>query len=146
MTAFETFLELTKAEWLDRIHLNWEKLFQISNKVLSQFSSIFTKETGTVKNDKATLILKPGAKPRYFAPKHSLFSESSGGSGDPETRRSKVMGESNIFRLGYTIGNSSQEWWGVRLCDDYKVTVNPSLQVTQHPLPNVQDMLAALGQ
>ena len=62
--------------WLDRICLDWKKMF-ISNVkakrtiqgVLSQFNSIFTEEIGTVKNAKATLILKLDAKPKFFPPR-----------------------------------------------------------------------------
>lgn len=34
---------------------------------------------------------------------------------------------------------------GVRLCGDYEVTLNPRLQVAQHPLPNPPDMFSSLG-
>ena len=34
---------------------------------------------------------------------------------------------------------------GVRICGDYKVTVNPQLHVAHHPMPNIHDMQAVLG-
>ena len=33
---------------------------------------------------------------------------------------------------------------GVRICGDYKVTVNSTLKVDQHPLPNPEELFVAL--
>ena len=33
----------------------------------------------------------------------------------------------------------------VRICGDYKVTINPSLQIDRHPIPRIQNLLAKLG-
>ena len=34
---------------------------------------------------------------------------------------------------------------GVRICGDYKVTVNSTLKVDQHPLPNPEELFVALS-
>ena len=34
---------------------------------------------------------------------------------------------------------------GIRLCGDYRVTVNPQMNIDKHPLPKIEDILASLG-
>ena len=34
---------------------------------------------------------------------------------------------------------------GVRLCGDFKVTINPNVIPEHYPLPNAEDMLASLN-
>ena len=48
-------------------------------------------------------------------------------------------------QVGSTDCASSQGQWENRICGDYKVTINQSLQVGQFPLPKPEGLFASLG-
>ena len=116
------------------------------SKLLERHKAIFDENQGTVKGVTASLLLKDDANPKFCPPRQIPFAL-------------KPLVEQEIQRL---VDNQSFEKvtysdWGtpivpvvksdgsIRLCGDYKVTVNPQLQVAQHPLPKPEDMFATLG-
>ncbi|GFT76976.1 transposon Tf2-11 polyprotein [Trichonephila clavipes] len=38
-----------------------------------------------------------------------------------------------------------EEWKNLRICGDYKVTINPGLKIEQYPLPRIEDIFAELS-
>lgn len=134
---------------LDNLYVNKVQTVQPEedlDKLLKKYDKIFDDKQGTVKGVKASLLLKADANPKFCPPRQIPFAL-------------KPQVEQEIQRL---IDNQSFEKvtysdWGtpivpvvksdgsIRLCGDYKVTVNPQLQVAQHPLPKPEDMFAALG-
>ena len=104
---------------------------------------VFKNELGTVKGVKASLKLKEGAEPKFFKPRPV-----------PYAMRDKVADE--IKRLeseGCLEKIKCSEWdapivpvlkpdGSVRICGDYKVTINPCLEVPQYPLPKAEDLFS----
>ena len=140
--------------WLEHIPLDWSNICSVKSRlleedlsqVLEQSKEVFQDGIGTVKNACASLQLQPNAQPKFHPPRQIPLPL-------------KPLVEQEIQRL---VNNGSWEkvtysdWGtpivpvvksdgGIRLCGDYKVTVNPQLQVAQHPLPKPDNMFAALG-
>lgn len=144
-------------DWLRHFQLKWPEILKVlkvdhkidtpESDVFSEFKEIFTDGHGTVKNTKATLVLKSDATPKFFAPRPFPFALKA--SVEQEIKR--LEAEGTWERVMYSD-------WGtplvpvakrdecVRLCGDYKVTLNPQLQVAQYPLPSPTNMFAALGE
>ena len=47
--------------------------------------------------------------------------------------------------MGCTDCSCTKDGWQFRICDDYKITINPVLEVDQHPLPLPEEILASLS-
>ena len=95
---------------------------------------------------KARLTPKPDAIPRFVKARHV-----------PYTVRSKIEEElEKLQQEGVLSPVTWSEWatpivavqkpdGSVRLCGDYKVTVNLAIQVERYPLPRIEDIFATMN-
>ncbi|XP_041961667.1 uncharacterized protein K02A2.6-like [Alosa sapidissima] len=147
--------------WLEKIKINWKKIkdsrkacdlqhmkteTKTLQQVLSEHENVFKEELGTLKGTKATIHVKANAVPRFFRPRSV-----------PYAMRAKV--EEEIDRLLKEKIITPVKWaeWAapvvpivkpdghIRLCGDYKLTVNTVSSLEQYPIPRVEDLFTALS-
>ena len=145
-------------EWPHTIRLDWcsIKLLQASlatsspkehlDVMLDKYSDVFENKLGTLTSAKAKLIIKDDSQARFLKARPMLY-----------TLKPKV--EEELQRLQNEGILTKVEWseWAtpivpvpkkdgsVRLCGDYKITVNPELQEEQYSLPHIEDIFANLA-
>ena len=136
--------------WLKNIKLNWGSIEKIScdlNSMLSRHQSVFKDELGTMQGVKAKLFVKPESKPKFFKPRQVPYALKRGI--EQELDRLENIGV--IEKVHYS------EWAApivpvvkpdnsIRVCGDYKITVNSDLEVDQHPLPNPEELFVELSE
>ena len=136
--------------WLMEIKLDWNQLFVVNyglgEEFLKKHRSVFDCQHGVIKGFKADLLLKKDVKPVFKKARPVPFSL-------------KEVVEKELDRLtkdGIMAPVMHSEWASpivvvpktdgrVRICGDYKVSVNPVLDVDQYPLPNIEDIFATLS-
>ena len=142
--------------WLAKIPINWSyiksltcsttvTLWQRLEQLITKYPGLVHDSIGKMADVKVHLTLKDGAVPVFMKARPV-----------PYSLRAKV--ETELARLEQE-GILTQVTWSdwvtpvvvlpkadgsVRLCGDFKVTVNPALNIDQYPLPRTEDILAAL--
>ena len=140
-------------DWLREIRLDWasikvvathstqETLQQLSQK----YAEVFQSGVGTMRRIRAHLTLKEGARPRFCRPRSVPFAIR-----EPVARELDRLEEAGILhKVEYSEWASPivpvpKKDGSIRICGDYKVTINPVLEVDQHPLPKPSDLMASL--
>ena len=142
-------------EWLRVIKLNWRDLKTVHvteqkaeklETVLKRHSAVFSKKLGTMKSVKARLTLKPDSVPKFFPPRNV-----------PYALRPRVEAElQRLTELGVISPVAHSDWATpvvpvnkkddtVRLCGDFKVTINQALCIDKYPIPRIEDLFASLA-
>ena len=139
--------------WLRSLKLDWKSICAVAREepttrlkaLLSQYPDLFQEELGTITPFYATLQLKNDAQPKFckarqvpFAIKEAI---------EKELDRLEACGI--LERVTYSewaapIVSVRKKDGKIRLCGDYKVTINPALEVDQYPLPRPDDLFATL--
>lgn len=146
-------------EWLRSIQLNWKsiKVMEMSSEsteptpgrlrnLLDRYSPVFQDGIGTLAQIKAKVALTENAQPKFHKARNL-----------PYALRPKV--EAELKRLEDQGILSKVEWseWAtpivpvvkksgaLRICGDFKVSINPVLQADQYPLPRIEDIFASLA-
>jgi hypothetical protein len=160
----ESAPHLLGREWLMKLRLDWptilktKGMYATSNKrgtqttderlkqLKAKYADVLAPGLGTVKGVKATLHVKEDARPVFHKARPVPFALRS--AVDAELRR--MQDEGVIYPVDYS------EWatplvcvpksdGTVRLCGDYKVTVNQVLHTDQHPIPTPEEVLAKIA-
>jgi hypothetical protein len=142
--------DLVGRDWLQSIQLNWHSIFKTlestdENDLIRDFEGIFDGERGTYQGIKAKIILKDGAQAKYFKARAVPYAlkEKIGKELD------KLETEGTIRKVQYSewaapIVPIVKEDGSIRICGDYKVTINPASQLDNYPIPKTEDLFANL--
>ncbi|XP_062554222.1 uncharacterized protein K02A2.6-like [Armigeres subalbatus] len=112
-------------------------------KLIAQYSSVCDQSMGKIVGLTAKLQLKPNAHPVYIKARPVPFSLRSA----VEQEIEKLVNDGVLEKVNHS------DWATpvvpvmkmnnkVRLCGDYKITVNRNLVVDEHPLPTVEELFA----
>ena len=140
--------------WLQSLSFNWGNIKKLRSSVqqpelellLAKYQPLFDDTLGTMKYHSARLELKEGAKPQFYRARSVPFA-----------LKDKIEEELNrLERTGVIVSVPSSEWatpivavpkpdGKVRICGDYKITLNPALDIDRYPLPTPENLFATLA-
>ena len=136
--------------WLSCIRLNWEEIHQVYNgslkTVLDRHAAVFQEGLGKLKGYKAKITLDPKAIPRFCKARPV-----------PYALKAKV--EDELDRLtaeGIIEPRQFADWAApivpvlkgdqtVRICGDFKQTINHASKLDRYPIPRIEDLFAGLA-
>ena len=133
-------------DWRSKIQLDWTPKEVMQHKVdqlLQKYESVFSEGVGTLKGHKADLKVEEGCQPSFHKPRQV-----------PYALRPKLEAElTRLEKDGILSKEEYSEWatpivkrnGSVRVCGDFKVSVNPVLFAEQYPLPRIEDIFANLA-
>ena len=134
-------------DWLAVLKVNWAKVYQVDKvDFLKPYESVFSEGMGTLKGMKAKFYVDDTVKPRFCKPRPVPFA-----------LRAKVEDELDRMQdAGIIRPVEFSEWaapivpvlkstGAVRICGDYKVTINRAVKVDKYPIPNVSDLFTQLS-
>ena len=145
-----TGASLLGRNWLQKICLNWQGTHQLQQtpalqETLHRYAEVFENEL-EIKGMEARIDVNPQAQPRFckarpvpFALKHKVEAELD-----------------RLQKEGIVEAVQSTEWvapivpvvksdGSVRICGDYRLTVNQASQLDSYPLPRVDEFFATLA-
>ena len=150
-------------DWLTQLKLKWEELFPLRapvhklerapspvDSLLSEFPDVFTDELGCLRDFKVHIPVPENVVPKYckarpvpYALRDRLDAELE------ELEKQGVWRRVEYSRWAapvVTVLKDSRDPMGpIRICGDYKQTVNKAAPLDGYPIPNTVDQLAMLA-
>jgi len=150
---------LVGRDWLDHVKLDWSSIFnvhkiktnhevdrQIEN-LLEDYQELFTDEIGKLQSHEAKLVLNADAVPKFVKSRTV-----------PYALKAKVRDEIDRLEQSDIIKKVDFAEWAspivpvvkdngeIRICADFKVTINKFMNIDRYPLPTPEDLFNKLAQ
>ncbi|XP_072020487.1 uncharacterized protein [Amphiura filiformis] len=144
-------------DWLTRIQLDWKRIFDVkrvqtkhakTKSIEEEISmyDVFKEGRGCIKDVKVKLELVEDAKPKFYKPRPVPFALKDKVADELE----KMVKDGVLEKVDYSdwatpIVPVRKPSGDVRVCGDYKITINPVLKAKEHPLPTPDELLLKLN-
>ena len=133
--------------WLESVRLDWHETHSVVRsslqEVLDRHQPVFQPGLGKMRGFEAKLYVDPMAKPRYYRPRSV-----------PYALTSKIEEElDRLVEEGTLESVETADWAApivpvlksdkknLRICGDFRLTVNPVAKLDNYPIPIVEDLL-----
>ncbi len=153
--------------WIHQVDLPWDELFpkKASNsgsqqeiltvkksvhpigldKLLCEFSDLFKDEMGYCSKLEAKVHLKPDAEPKFFKPRPVPYSmQEKVGKELDRLEKNGIIEKIDFSDWAAPTVDVIKPSGALRMCADFKVTINPQINVDQYPLPTPEDLFNRL--
>ncbi|XP_021364454.1 uncharacterized protein K02A2.6-like [Mizuhopecten yessoensis] len=141
-------------DWLQTFKLDWANIFKLETSnmegevkaIIDAHQEVFKEGLGTVRGVKAKIYVDPEAHPRYFKPRPVPYSLKE----RIEKELDRLEREGTVEKVQFS------EWaapivpivkndGSIRICGDYKTTVNGVSKLDNYPIPKIEDLYATLS-
>ncbi|XP_055589292.1 uncharacterized protein K02A2.6-like [Uranotaenia lowii] len=114
--------------------------------ILHKYPNVFNDRIGHISGVRATLTIRDNTKPMYIKARPVAFAVRNAVDKEIDKLVSDGIWEKVDHSNWATPVVPVQKAGGrVRLCGDYKITLNPNLLVDDHPLPTVEELFATVA-
>lgn len=143
-------------EWLTKLNISIDNLYNIDCKqfnnmdsiraaLKTKFPNVFKNELGTFNVGKVKLYLKDNAVPKFCKPRHIPYALKAKVEVELDKLvKLKILTPINFSQWATPIVPVLKRNGEVRICGDYKVTLNPNLCIDKYPIPKIEDLLVNL--
>ena len=137
--------------WLEKITLNWKAIHAVNidklQEVLNQYSDVFNPGVGTLKEYKAHIFVDPTVPPKFCKARSIPYAMR------PlvETQLDKLVQEGILTPMQHAdwaapiVPVMKADRQSVRICGDFKQTVNKASPLDKYPIPKIEDLFSQLA-
>ncbi|CAF3889578.1 unnamed protein product, partial [Rotaria sp. Silwood1] len=108
--------------------------------------NVLNKELGHCTKVQAHIQLKPDAIPKFFKPRPIPFAYLEGVKEEIQRNvEAGIIERIDTSSWAAPIVPVKKPNGKIRICGDFKVTINPQILIDQHPIPSIEELLARLN-
>ena len=137
--------------WLTKILLDWKEINWVRNgslqAVLEKYEAVFQEGLGTLQGFEAKLMVDSNTTPRFCKTRSVPYSMKE----KVEEELTRLTKEGIIEPVKFAswaapiVAVLKADKSSVRICGDFRQTVNPVAKLEKYPIPKVEDLFATLS-
>ena len=136
--------------WLHSIKLNWSQICSVKctelRDILSKYDQVFQEGLGIFSGVEAHLEVDPEATPRFHKARSVPYAMRQA----VEDELDRLVKEGTLEPVEYSdwatplVSVWKSDNKSVRICGDFRITINPVSKLEHYPIPRIEDLFAKL--